>query len=175
MNPHAVDGTHEKRDEPVPEPLMELESAAFRMEPSAERQRFGSSLWWAVSPTLGHNRATIILGLGLALLVAFVALREHVRIDQVARSSLLVLGSLLLVVSYVQPWHALWLLPFFAVVVAPGWLWLSGTLPLLYLFGLELPVWVRPVVYGPLAVWVVWKIFSVRRRPTVDHAGRNLA
>ncbi len=113
-----------------------------------ERQRFGGSLWWAVSPTLGHNGATILLGLGLALLVAFVALREHVRIDQVARSCLLVLGSLLLVVSYVQPWHALWLLPFFAVVVAPGWLWLSGTLPLLYLFGLELelPVWVRPVV-----------------------------
>ena len=152
-------------------PYLSVGTAVFGdLKDYVERQRFGSSLWWAVSPTLGHNGATILLGLGLALLVAFVALREHVRIDQVARSSLLVLGSLLLVVSYVQPWHALWLLPFFAVVVAPGWLWLSGTLPLLYLFGLELelPVWVRPVVYGPLAVWVVWKIFSVRRRPTVE-------
>jgi Glycosyl transferase family 2 len=57
-------------------------------------------------------------------------------------------------------------LPFFALTVAPGWLWLTGTLPLIYLYGLEreLPEWVRPVVYGPLALWVFWKIFASRRR-----------
>ena len=101
-----------------------------------------------------------------------VALREHDDIEQVSRSCLLVLGTLLLVVSYVQPWHALWLLPFFAIVVAPGWLWLTGALPILYVFELdsELPIWVRPVVYGPLALWILWRIVSTRTRRTVSLA-----
>ena len=102
------------------------------------------------------------------------------RSSQVARSCLLVLGSLLLVVSYVQPWHALWLLPFFAIVVTPGWLWLTGTLPLLYLFELEwqLPIWVRPVVYGPVAAWALWRILAARRPAVVALprlAGRRVA
>jgi Glycosyl transferase family 2/Glycosyltransferase family 87 len=131
-----------------------------------ERQRFGGSLWWLLSPHLGHTGATILLAAGLATLTAVVALREHESIEQVARSGLLVLGGLLLVLSYVQPWHALWLLPLLVFTRAPGWLWLTGTLPLLYLFGLdrELPDWVRPVVYGPLAVWALWRLLA--RRPS---------
>ena len=99
-----------------------------------ERQRFGGSLWWALEPGLGATGATAACALVLALVVGVVSLREHDSIEQVARSCLLVLGALLLCVSYVQPWHALWLLPFFAIVPAPAWLWLTGTLPLLYLF-----------------------------------------
>jgi hypothetical protein len=131
-----------------------------------ERQRFGGSLWWLLSPLVGHAGATILLAVGLAALTAVVALREHESIEQVARSGLLVLGGLLLVLSYVQPWHALWLLPFLVLTRAPGWLWLTGTLPLLYLFGLdrELPDWVRPVVYAPLAAWALWRLLA--RRPS---------
>jgi Glycosyl transferase family 2 len=127
-----------------------------------ERQRFGGSLWWLLSPLLGHTGATVLLAVGLAAVTAVVALREHESIEQVARSGLLVLGGLLLVLSYVQPWHALWLLPLLVFTRAPGWLLLTGTLPLLYLFGLdrELPVWVRPVVYGPLAVWALWRLLA---------------
>jgi hypothetical protein len=129
-----------------------------------ERQRFGGSLWWLLSPHLGHTGATILLAAGLATLTAVVFLREHESVEQVARSGLLVLGGLLLVLSYVQPWHALWLLPFLVFTRAPGWLWLTGTLPLLYLFGLdrELPNWVRPVVYGPLAAWALWRLLAPR-------------
>jgi Glycosyl transferase family 2 len=129
-----------------------------------ERQRFGGSLWWLLSPHLGHTGSTVLLAVGLATLTAVVSLREHESIEQVARSALLVLGGLLLVLSYVQPWHALWLLPFLVFVRAPGWLWLTGTLPLLYLFGLdrELPDWVRPVVYGPLAAWALWRLSAAR-------------
>jgi hypothetical protein len=132
-----------------------------------ERQRFGSGPWWALEPRLGEQRATILLALAVAVLVGIVALREHDSVEQVARSVLLVLGGLILAVSYVQPWHALWLLPFFAITAAPGWLWLTGTLPLLYVFGLdrELPGWVRLAVYGPLAGWVLWRLLGVRRRP----------
>ena len=132
------------------------------------RQHFGGSLWPLVSDHLSDTPTRVLLALGLAAVVAALGLREHAALEQVARSALLVLGSLLLVLGYVQPWHALWLLPFFTLTVAPGWLWLTGTLPLLYLFGLEreLPGWVRPVVYGPLALWVAWRILAARRRST---------
>jgi len=131
-----------------------------------ERQHFGGSLWWALSPHLGAGATSAVLGAGLAALVAVVALREHESVEQVARSSLLVLGGLLIVLGYVQPWHALWLLPFLALTIAPGWLWLTGLLPLLYLYGFEqeLPGWVRPVLYGPLGLCVAWRVVATRRR-----------
>ncbi len=131
------------------------------------RQHFGGSLWWLLSRHLSDAATTVLLASGLAAVVGVVALREHTTLEQVARSGLLVLGSLMLVLGYVQPWHALWLLPFIALTLAPGWLWLTGALPLLYLFGLdrELPVWVRPVVYGPLALWAVWRIARYRVSP----------
>jgi alpha-1,6-mannosyltransferase len=136
------------------------------LERYVERQHFGGSLFWLLSPRLGDARAGAVLALALAALVAVVALREHASVEQVARSALLVLGGLLLVAGYVQPWHALWLLPALVVTVAPGWLWLTGALPLLYLFGIErdLPDWVRPVVYGPLAAWALWRLLAPRRR-----------
>jgi hypothetical protein len=131
-----------------------------------DRQHFGGSLWPLLSDHLSDTATRVVLGLALAAVISIVALRDHAALEQVARSALLVLGSLLLVLGYVQPWHALWLLPFFTVTVAPGWLWLTGTLPLLYLYGLEssLPTWVRVVVYGPLALWVGWRILAARRR-----------
>jgi Glycosyl transferase family 2 len=137
-----------------------------------ERQHFGGSLFWLLSPSLGDAGAGVLLGLALAALVAVVSLREHASVEQVARSTLLVLGGLILVAGYVQPWHALWLLPALAVTAAPGWLWLTGTLPLLYLFGPErdLPDWVRPAVYGPLAAWALWRVLGPRRRRAVSLA-----
>ena len=134
-----------------------------------ERQHFGGSLFWLLSGPLGDAAAGLVLVLGLAALILVVALREHASVEQVARSGLLVLGGLLLVAGYVQPWHALPLVPLLALTAAPGWLWLTGTLPLLYLFGLDrvLPVWVRPVVYGPLAAWALWRVLAPRRRAQV--------
>jgi Glycosyl transferase family 2/Glycosyltransferase family 87 len=136
------------------------------IERYVERQHFGGSLFWALSAFLDDRAVVVLLALGLAAIVAFVSLREHASVEQVARSGLLVLGGLILVAGYVQPWHALWLLPFLTLTVAPGWLWLTGALPLLYLFGLEreLPTWVRPVVYGPLAAWALWRVLAPRRR-----------
>jgi alpha-1,6-mannosyltransferase len=142
------------------------------LERYVERQHFGGSLFWLLSPWLGPRGAHAVLGLVLVALVVAVALRQHDSLEQVARSGLLVLGALLLVAGYVQPWHALWLLPFFVVTIAPGWLWLTGTLPLLYLFGLErdLPDWVRPAVYGPLVAWALWRLLAPRRARPVGLA-----
>jgi hypothetical protein len=136
------------------------------LERYVERQRFGGSFWPLLEPRLGETAASLTVALGLAAVVAVVALREHDSVEQVARSCLLALGCLLLAVSYVQPWHALWLLPFLALTAAPGWLWLTGTLPLLYLYGLEhsLPGWIQPAVYGPLLAWAIWRVVRPRRR-----------
>jgi hypothetical protein len=136
------------------------------IERYVDRQHNGGSLWLLLSPHLSDGATKTVLALGLAGVVAVVAVREHAALEQVARSALLVLGSLLIVLGYVQPWHALWLLPFFVLVVAPGWLWLTGTMPLVYLYGLErdLPDWVPPVIYGPVGLWVLWRILAARRR-----------
>ena len=131
-------------------------------------QRFGGSLYWVTSQVLGGVATALVLGAILLSLVAVVALREHDSVEQVARSCLLVLGGLLLVAGYVQPWHALALLPFLVFTAAPGWLWLTGALPLLYLFDDgALPVWVRPAVYGPFAAWIAWRLLAPGRRPLV--------
>lgn len=134
-----------------------------------ERQQFGGSLHWLLTGFVSPTTARILLGIGLAALVAGVSLREHDTVEQVARSATLVLGGVLLAVGYVQPWHALWLLPFLVVTAAPGWLWLTGALPLLYLYGLDraLPVWVRPAVYVPLGLWALWRLLAPRRRSHV--------
>lgn len=134
----------------------------------ADRQRFGGSLYWIGNEYLGQPATAVGLVLVLAAIVAVVALREHESIEQVARSGLLVLGGYLLVAGYVQPWHALWLLPFFVITVAPGWLWLTGSLPLLYLFeDFALPPWVRPVVYLPLAGWALMRVLAPPRRASL--------
>jgi Glycosyl transferase family 2/Glycosyltransferase family 87 len=134
-----------------------------------ERQRFGSGLWWALRQELGQEWATGLCGLVVLAVLGVVALRAHESIGQVSRSCLLVLGTLLLCVSYVQPWHALWLLPFFALVRAPAWIWLTGTLPLLYVYGIdrELPDWVRVVVYGGFATVAVGSLL-LRRQTEVE-------
>ncbi|MBA2461767.1 MAG: glycosyltransferase family 2 protein [Actinobacteria bacterium] len=133
-----------------------------------DRQRFGGSLYWVTGRALGDASTAFVLAAILLVIVLFVALREHDAVEQVARSCLLVVGGLLLVAGYVQPWHALALLPFLVVVPARGWLWLTGTLPLLYLFDDgALPSWVRPAVYGPFAAWIAWRLLTPRRPPLV--------
>ena len=116
-----------------------------------DEEDLGSLAWWTLNPYLGRVGARTVLLAILFAVVVVVSLRHHDTVAQVARSSLLVLGSLLLTLSLIQPWSALWLLPFLVVVWAPGWLWLSGTLPLLYVFGIDerLPGWVRVGIYGP--------------------------
>jgi len=123
----------------------------------------------------GHVDAVAVLA-ATGLLAAWQARRFGLAGTAVAVGALvklgpglLVLGGLLLVLGYVQPWHALWLLPFMVIVVAPGWMWVTGTLPLVYLYvpGSGLPDWVRPVVYLPLALWVLWRLLAPWRRQPI--------
>lgn len=132
-----------------------------------DREDLGSLAWWALNPHLGRENARTVLALVLLILVAVVALRDHDSVEQVARSGLLVLGGALLAAAYLQPWYALWLLPFLVVTAAPGWIWLTGTLPLLYVFGIEghLPWWVRVAIYAPFAALAARRLVFPGRAP----------
>ncbi len=128
----------------------------------------GSLAWSQLEPHVGRSGAQILLAAALALVVGVVALREHDSVDQVARSALLVLGGVLLSIAYLQPWYGLLLLPFLAIVAAPAWLWLSGLLPMIYVYGLDpgpLPWWVRAAIYGPFAALSLVRVARPRRTP----------
>ena len=92
--------------------------------------------------------------------LAVVACRRHESVDEVARSTILALGTLLLSMMMLQPWYFVTLLPCLVLVAAPGWLWLSGALPLIYLNGDtgSLPDWILPVIYVPFALWIVFRV-----------------
>lgn len=133
----------------------------------------GSLAWWALQPHLGRDGARLILLGVLLVVVVVVALRQHETVDQVARSALLVLGSLLLTTAFLQPWYALWLIPFLVVTPGPAWLWLTGTLPLLYIFGIDgrLPWWVRVAIYGPFVVLAALRVVRTARHDAQTHQG----
>jgi hypothetical protein len=126
----------------------------------------GSLAWFYLSGVTGREEARVLLLLALLTVIGFVALRAHETVDQVARTGLLVLGGALLTTAFLQPWYALWLLPFLVVTAAPAWLWLTGTLPLLYVFGLEgppLPAWVRVAIYAPFVALAAFHLLRPRR------------
>ncbi|MEP6892714.1 MAG: glycosyltransferase family 2 protein, partial [Gaiellaceae bacterium] len=132
----------------------------------------GSFAWKALVPLIGADEARYLLLTILLVVVAVVSLRTHDTVDQVARTALLVLGGEILATNYLQPWYGLWLLPFLAVTAAPAWLWLTGTLPLLYVFGIEqaLPWWVRFAIYGPFFVLVLARLVRPSKTPPIPLA-----
>jgi hypothetical protein len=150
-------------------PYLSVGGAVLGSLDRLDRELSFGSLAPPLAQLVGRTWTHVLLGAAFALVVAAVALREHDSVERMARSTLLVLGTLLLVEDYLQPWYALVLLPLLAVVAAPGWLWLTGALPLLYLFADgRLPVWVRPVLYGPLAVAALLALVRGRHRAVAE-------
>jgi hypothetical protein len=139
-----------------------------------DREDLGSLAWWWLQPSLGREGARVFLAAVLLGVVAVVALRAHDTLDQVARTGLVVLGGALLAAAYLQPWYALWLLPFLVITPAPAWLWLTGTLPLLYVFGIDgsLPGWVRIAIYGPFIVLAIGRLVLTRPAPAARRETR---
>lgn len=130
----------------------------------------GSFAWKALVPVIGADEARYLLLAALLAVVTALSLRANDSVDQVARTSLLVLGGELLATNFLQPWYGLWLLPFLVITAAPAWLWLSGTLPLLYVFGIDeaLPPWVRWAIYGPFFALTLARVARPRRTCPVE-------
>src|SRR5262249_49062339 len=78
-------------------------------------ENVGSLAWWALEHLLGGDTSRVIVVGALLAGVAVVSVRAHESVDQFARTCLFVLGGELLATNYLQPWYALWLLPFLVV------------------------------------------------------------
>lgn len=130
-----------------------------------DREDLGSLAWWLLQRWIGRDGARTVLLVVLLVVIVIVSRRANDTVDEVARSGLLVLGSTLLAAALLHPWYALWLIPFLVVTPGPAWLWLTGTLPLLYVFDIEgrLPTWVRLAVYGPFVALAVLRVVRQRR------------
>ena len=131
----------------------------------AKRERFNGSLAELVRVGIDDRLLIGALGGLMIVVLVVVTLRDHLEIEQLARSGLLVLGTAILISDYVQPWYAIWLIPFMVFTVAPGWLWVSGVIPLAYLdiYYHPLPHWISYTIYGPLFVWAFVRALGVGR------------
>ena len=131
----------------------------------AKRERFNGSLAELVRLGIDDRPLNVALAALLLTVLIVVTLRDHLDVEQLARSGLLLLGTAILISDYVQPWYAIWLIPFMVFTVAPGWLWLSGIIPLAYLDAIThpLPHWNPYTIYGPLFVWALVRALGMRR------------
>ncbi len=133
-----------------------------------QRLRFGS-LTPPFLTLVGRPTVHVVAGALVLAVLAGSALRDRLSTVDLARLALLLSGLVLILRDYLQPWYGVALLPLLVLVPqAFGWLWLTGTLPLLYLFADAksgvLPVWIRLVVFAPLPVAGIYGVACRRRR-----------
>jgi len=130
-----------------------------------QRLRFGS-ITPPFEKLLGTTSVHAVVAILLLAALAGAALRDRLTVFELARVALLLTGMILILRDYLQPWYGLVLLPLLVIVPqAIGWMWLTGSLPLLYLFADAkngvLPLWIRLVVFGPVLVaglaGVLWR------------------
>ena len=119
---------------------------------------FNTALYGLIAPWLSPAGARLALGAVLLVLGAayWLHYRRHTP-GQIPRGDW-IFGAFLVAAPVINPWYALWLLPF-AVVYPSRWAWTAATALLLaYVTGLNLgameldpfalPWWVRPVEFG---------------------------
>lgn len=107
--------------------------------------------------------ARVILGVGLALVLAIIA----IRVGELWGAVLASVGALLLFAPAFHPWYALWVLPFAVARGNAAFLWLASVAPLAYgllypLDGLP-PAAILAIEYVPFAVLLV-AVPILRRR-----------
>jgi len=101
-----------------------------------------------------RETARLIMGF---LVVAWAVFLAWGRRLAPARETLWVFGAVLLLSPTVHPWYVLWVLPFAAACLSPGWLLFGLLVPLAYVeVGGELPWAVKCVEYLPPLALMVW-------------------
>jgi alpha-1,6-mannosyltransferase len=115
---------------------------------------------------------TVFVIFGFVLMTG-VALRQLIKekhdSSDVAQSSVVLIGTYLLLTTPRYAWYYVWLVPFLCFVSAVGWLYLSAASVLLYLVWYtplvypEIPGWLGISIYVPVLVWLLWGRY-IRRR-----------
>ncbi len=124
---------------------------------------FNAALYALLSAWLEPIIAKALLAAGLIVALALYWLQFRTQPPVSLPRGDLIFGGLLLVSPVINPWYALWLLPF-AAIYPTRWAWtLAAALPLAYITGQNLgglagmepyaqPFWVRPVEFGLVLV-----------------------
>ena len=125
----------------------------------AETWEFNAALYALVSAWLAPVTAKVLLGACLLIGLAAYWLHLVQRDSKALPRGDYIFGALLLVSPVINPWYALWVLPF-AAINPTRWAWtLAAVLPLAYITGQNLgglaglepfaaPAWVRPLEFG---------------------------
>jgi hypothetical protein len=118
----------------------------------------------------------VIFGLVLMTMVALRQLMKEKRdASDVARSSVALIGTYLLLTTPRYAWYYVWLVPFLCFASGLAWLYLTGASVLLYLVWYtplvypEIPGWLGISIYLPVLVWLLWGKY-IRRRNGVTAA-----
>jgi len=102
--------------------------------------------------------------IALVILLAVAArqlLREKQGAVDVARGSIALIGTYLLLTTPRYAWYYVWLIPFLCLAPRIGWLYLTAASVLLYLLWYtplvypEIPVWLGACIYLPALVWIL--------------------
>ncbi len=143
----------------------------------AETWEFNAALYALMTLLIDPVIARALLAASLIAALAFYwFVFRHQSAGALPRGDL-IFGGLLLVSPVINPWYALWLLPF-AAIRPTRWAWtLATTLPLAYITGQNLgglagmepfaqPLWVRPMQFAPvlLALLMDWRAHQQRRK-----------
>ena len=136
---------------------------------------FNSALYGLVAPWLSPGGARVALGAVLVALAAayWLHYRRHTP-GEIPRGDW-IFGACLAASPVINPWYALWFLPF-AVVYPSRWAWTAATAVLLaYVTGLNLdameldpfaqPWWVRPVEFGVILAAMGVDVWRARGTP----------
>lgn len=118
----------------------------------------------------------VIFGLVLMTMVALRQLMKEKRdASDVARGSVALIGTYLLLTTPRYAWYYVWLVPFLCFASGLAWLYLTGASVLLYLVWYtplvypEIPGWLGISIYLPVLVWLLWGKY-IRRRNGVTAA-----
>jgi hypothetical protein len=88
--------------------------------------------------------------------------------DLMTASGVAVGSYLLLVPSSIHPWYVVWLIPFLAVLPAPGWWYLTAAVAISYVAytadPARVPTWALVVEYLPAYLGVLLGVRHARRR-----------
>ncbi len=142
---------------------------------------FNSALFGVLSEWLPPAEAKWLLGAGLAILGGAYWLHYRHRMPGCIPHGDWLYGAFLLAAPAINPWYALWILPF-AVIRPSFWAWTASlALLLAYVTGLNMgvydiepfgqPVWLRPVEFGLILTALAIDVW--RRRTTPRATSRS--
>ena len=146
----------------------------------AQGWEFNSALYGILTQWLSDPDAKLLLGSGLLALGSAYWLRYRRETPGEIPRGDWVYGLFLFAAPVINPWYALWLLPF-AVVYPSFWAWTaSWALLLSYITGLNLgdfnlepfahPLWVRPLEFGLIFLGLLLDLrrrFLIEKRHTI--------